>query len=81
MAFLAKFVIEKNENKQNRGKSRTNQCDQIWWNFAILQKLKSLWVIFKMAYLVLANFCTNLGIIMHRGKLSLLQMAKDWIVI
>ena len=52
---------------------RPFQRDQIWQNFAILEKkLNVFGQFFGWFILYLANFCTHFGIFMLLGKLSLL---------
>ena len=57
------------------------------WPFVIsvnrFGEISLLWQKVFFGYLIkyLATFCTNFGIFMLRGKLSLLWMAKDWTVL
>ena len=55
------------------------QWDKIQRNFATLANFKSLGNFLISQYLV--NFCTYFGILFLLGKLSLLQIAKDWKII
>ena len=55
--------------------TRFGEISRLWQNF------KSLWGIQEWPIEYLANFRNNFDIFMLLGKLSLLQMAKDWIVI
>ena len=55
------------------------QWDKIQRNFATLSNFKSLGNFLISQYLV--NFCTYFGILFLLGKLSLLQIAKDWKII